>query len=303
MRYWIIGLAPALALLAVFACGSDTSSDSDGGGGGATIPCTQGTESKILRKKGFLQDATYWACPAPKAIDSRASFAQAEGIAQLVTGGSTKLALAWQGVDELKGRNLLMGVEGERGYYWVPAPSNDLPLEVELFILPDAPGGDKTLFFAIDDGTGTPEKPRPGPYLTTKLKIIKVGSGDIQINLNWDQPNDLDLHVVPPGMDEIFYSHRQDTAGGKLDLDSNAGCSLDNVNNENIFWPTGKAPNGTYIVRVDYWSKCAVATTTHYRVTMVRFDRVDTFDGTFEPAQADAGGAGDGVEITRFVWP
>jgi hypothetical protein len=41
-------------------------------------------------------------------------------------------------------------------------------------------------------------------------------------------------------------------------LDSNAGCHLDHVRNENITWPVGRAPRGTYTVRVDYWDSCGV---------------------------------------------
>ena len=63
-----------------------------------------------------------------------------------------------------------------------------------------------------------------------------VGSGPIQVSLSWVGQVDVDLHVTPPAGGDIYWGDRSDSTGGTLDLDSNAGCSIDNVNNENIVW-------------------------------------------------------------------
>ena len=53
------------------------------------------------------------------------------------------------------------------------------------------------------------------------------------------------------------------TGNGELDVDSHASCngSVDDEGNatpgvENIFWPSGEAPDGEYIIYVSNWSSC-----------------------------------------------
>ena len=48
------------------------------------------------------------------------------------------------------------------------------------------------------------------------------------------------------------------TTGGRLDIDSNAACTIDNTNNENIFWPLNAAPAGQYRVELHYYADCGV---------------------------------------------
>ncbi|MBI5529344.1 MAG: hypothetical protein HY897_23715 [Deltaproteobacteria bacterium] len=259
-------------------------------------PCIQGTGSSVLRSEGFLLGATFWDCAPPRATESRPAFAQYEGTTNVVTGGSTKLDLAWEGLEQIQGRSLVVSVKGERGYFIVPAPGNDQPLTAEIFVSPEIESGTRNLLFAVDDGTGTPDEPVPGKYLSVPLKIIHVGTGDIQISLNWDRPNDVDLHVIEPSGEEIFYAHRTSSAGGQLDLDSNPDCSLDHWNNENIFWPAGGAPSGVYVVNVVMYANCGVEEPTRFRVTVTRAGGVDSFEGAFCPNQ-------DGmvIEVTRFT--
>ncbi len=87
--------------------------------------------------------------------------------------------------------------------------------------------------------------------------LTVLGSGDVQITLVWDDTNDLDLHVTDPNGEEIFYNHTSSASGGRLDVDANAGCSgTTSSPRENIFWPTGLAPTGTYTVTVVYFKGC-----------------------------------------------
>lgn len=74
-----------------------------------------------------------------------------------------------------------------------------------------------------------------------------LGTGDVQITLSWGGGVDLDLHVVGPDGEEIYYSSRTSSSGGQLDQDATSGCS--NCV-ENVFWPTGGAPPGEYQVWV-----------------------------------------------------
>jgi hypothetical protein len=127
-----------------------------------------------------------------------------------------------------------------------------------------------------------------------------VGTGDVQVTLSWNSVADVDLHVVDPSGEEIYYISRQSASGGELDLDSNAGCLSDGPRNENITWPSNGAPIGTYHVLVDYWANCT-ATSTDYSVTVnVKGQSSQTFTGNFT-GTGDQGGAGAGVPITTFT--
>jgi hypothetical protein len=110
----------------------------------------------------------------------------------------------------------------------------------------------------------------------------------------------VDLHVVDPSGEEIYYGSPTSASGGQLDLDSNAECQSDGPRNENITWPSGASPSGTYRVLVDYWDSCG-APSTDYGVTVnVRGQAPQTFTGTFT-GEGDQGGAGAGLAITTFT--
>jgi uncharacterized protein YfaP (DUF2135 family) len=139
-----------------------------------------------------------------------------------------------------------------------------------------------------------------GSYAVQSLNLISVGAGEVQVSVSWNSAADVDLHVVEPNGDEVYYGSTTSGTGGELDLDSNAACGSDGPRNENITWPTGNAPAGEYIVRVDYWDSCE-ATQTDYVVTVhVRGQEPQIFSGSFT-GPGDGGGLGSGVEITRFT--
>ena len=77
-----------------------------------------------------------------------------------------------------------------------------------------------------------------------------TGTGDVQVTLEWASDSDLDLHVTEPDGTEIYYLNVGPTStGGQLDVDSNVNCE-NNGGVENVFWPVGDAPTGTYTVSV-----------------------------------------------------
>jgi hypothetical protein len=127
---------------------------------------------------------------------------------------------------------------------------------------------------------------------------LLVGTGDVQVTLSWDVDSDVDLHVVDPSGEEIYYANRNAASGGALDLDSNAGCRIDGVRNENITWPVGRAPVGRYTVRVDYWDACGVAKT-NYTVRVNAGGTPQIVTGSFT-GPGDQGGAGSGRTVATF---
>jgi hypothetical protein len=143
---------------------------------------------------------------------------------------------------------------------------------------------------------------------------LRGSGGAVQVTLLWDQPEDLDLHVIEPlpdgGECEIFFGNTNNPPGGStcgavgsLDLDSNAGCSIDNVDIENVIYPPGRPPSGTYQVRVDYYSNCAATGPVPYEVRVRANGSTLGYCGSFQPADDDHGGAGSGVQVMSFVVP
>jgi hypothetical protein len=79
---------------------------------------------------------------------------------------------------------------------------------------------------------------------------VILGTGDVQVTLEWDSDADLDLSVADPTGTVIDFGNQGPTeTGGELDVDSNVGCENDG-SVENIFWPPGQAPVGDYVATV-----------------------------------------------------
>jgi Ca-activated chloride channel family protein len=88
-----------------------------------------------------------------------------------------------------------------------------------------------------------------GTEFSSRLTSAGAQSGDVRISLLWNNRNDLDLHIITPRNEEIFYGIKKDSTGGMLDVDMNVnGETTKPV--ENVFWEAGKAPQGTYRVVV-----------------------------------------------------
>lgn len=96
------------------------------------------------------------------------------------------------------------------------------------------------------------------PYAATSPIELKVGFGTIAFRLSWGGVEDLDLHVQEPNGTEIDYSNTGPTStGGRLDTDCNGPCSHQCASPvENVYWPSGGAPSGTYRFWVHYYSAC-----------------------------------------------
>jgi uncharacterized protein YfaP (DUF2135 family) len=191
-----------------------------------------------------------------------------------------------------------LGVVGEfgggiEGHYEIRMPSAQTTASVLLTFPQEIPLSEFELQFAVANPSGA-----VGPYAGLATNVTEVGTGDVQVTLSWDVDSDVDLHVVAPGNDEVYYGRRQSPSGGELDLDSNAGCDIDGVRNENITWPIGRAPRGLYTVRVDYWSSCDVGRT-NYTVRVNNGGSVQIVTGSFT-GSGDFGGRGSGGTVATF---
>lgn len=189
---------------------------------------------------------------------------------------------------------VVFGMPGTPDYYRIELSSPRTSANVVITLDPGTPGGPMEVYVA--GGTAPTQY---GPYVTRTLSVMRVGSGDVQVSVAWNTAADVDLHVLDPAGEEIYWGSRTSASGGELDLDSNAGCGSDQPRNENTVWPVGGAPTGTYVVRLDYWDACG-ATQTDYVVTVwVKGRDAQVFSGTFT-GEGEHGGEGAGIDITTF---
>lgn len=98
---------------------------------------------------------------------------------------------------------------------------------------------------------------------------IVLGTGDVQVTLSWATGADLDIYVVDPSGEVIYYDNPTSASGGQFDRDDNYDCEFDSSPNsaENIYWPTGTAPSGQYQTYVRLWSTCG--TTAAWELTVI----------------------------------
>lgn len=107
---------------------------------------------------------------------------------------------------------------------------------------------------------GATDIPNDGIDQNCDGQDLVVGSGDVRVTLTWSSDDDLDLHVIDPSGERIWYQDRSSASGGELDRDDNVGvCGFDAEPGgvENVFWPTGGAPTGTYTVEIYSYNDCS----------------------------------------------
>ena len=214
------------------------------------------------------------------------------GNAAIVPGGTTEVVVS--AGEPLTGVLLTDDVSAA-GYYEVPVAAGAERVRVRLQFSQDLPA-EVPMLNLVGRGSSNLIGP-PAPH---RFDVVDVGTGELQVNLSWNSAADLDLHVVEPSGEEIYFGDRTSNSGGELDLDSNAACRRDNVRNENVTWEES-APVGEYTVRVNHWSNCGVGST-DYTVRVNYGGESSVFSGTFT-GSGSRGGRGSGTTITVFRVP
>jgi hypothetical protein len=221
---------------------------------------------------------------------------------QTVVNGGT-LAVGVQGATpfssvyvQIAGKTLGLAAEsngGVSGHYELRLPASQSAATILLTFPQAIPLPEFDVRFAAASAAGA-----VGPYAGLATRVTEVGTGDVQVTLSWDADSDVDLHVIGPDGEEIYYGDRQSASGGELDLDSNAACVIDGVRNENITWPVGRALAGLYTVRVDYWDSCTVERT-NFTVRINNAGATQIAGGSFT-GPGDQGGPGSGQTVATF---
>ena len=191
---------------------------------------------------------------------------------------------------------IAVNVPGVVGYWEITLSAPTTSQQLLIVFSQDIP---KTIFTLNLGGASSTVY---GVQQSSSVSVISVGTGDVQVNVTWDSKADVDLHVIDPTQQEIYWAGKTSTTGGTLDLDSNAGCGSDGPRAENIFWASGLiAPRGDYQVRLDYWSSCGVPLTNYVVTVNARGKPPQVFSGVFTD-RGDGGGKGSGRNITLLTY-
>ncbi|MDR2127071.1 MAG: hypothetical protein LBP63_09615 [Prevotellaceae bacterium] len=112
------------------------------------------------------------------------------------------------------------------------------------------------------------------------LEFLDAGTGTLQVSLSFDNDKDVDLYVVEPNGNVIYWNNRGskivDEETGEsyiewgLDIDSNAECYIDGINNENIYYPEAYIQSGKYEVWVNMYNNCDESIATNWVITATK---------------------------------
>lgn len=235
--------------------------------------------------------------PPASGTASDPTIAAIDAPSTLINGGSAQLRV--QLTDPAQAPNVksalvqVVGAGGYPGYFEAPVVLDGSTVLIEAVLSSAFGAASVDLVVQLVDRLG-----RVGNGVLESFGVVQVGAGDVQVSLSWDTPTDVDLHVVEPAGEEIYYGNRMSALGGTLDLDSNPACSIDGVNNENVTW-AGTPPAGLYTVRVNFWSDCG-GLDANYTVTVRYCGLVETYRGSFPPGSGTGGGLGSGTVVARF---
>ncbi|MEN9226457.1 MAG: hypothetical protein Q6L60_12015 [Thermostichus sp. HHBFW_bins_43] len=130
--------------------------------------------------------------------------------------------------------------------------------------------------------TPTPTPTRTPTPTPTSTPTPPLGTGPIQITLNWNTTDDLDLYVTDPGQQTVSFANPSIPSGGQLDVDANADCTkLTTSPVENVFWAS-TPPAGTYFIEVVLFRRCSQSTAPiPFTVTLRKSGVIaQTFNGT-----------------------
>jgi hypothetical protein len=144
-----------------------------------------------------------------------------------------------------------------------------------------------------------PAAPPPAPSIRSadaeRAREQGARGGRIQVILAWDDRNDLDLMILCPNGQRIFYDNRR-ACGGELDVDRNAGGTIAAQPVENVVFAAEPLPGRYRIIVSNYGHNPPSPSTSAFRVTLRREGQPDqVFTGRAAPGPA--------VEVGGFDSP
>lgn len=224
--------------------------------------------SELEAKYFTIEDATYAAGEMPTSTAGDII----QGLSyntQALTGGMNFVTIVSRDVY----KQFFVGVQGVSGYWIVIATLVSSENGYYTYYIP--------IMYSTSYNTNIimiicGEKEDGNVTEKTEAEVTHVDSeiSDLNLNLTFSNAKDVDLHLYTPSGKHIYYGARggsYTTSDGEtitygLDHDSNAGCFIDNLNNENIYIPAELIEAGTYRVVVDMYSNCDTSIPTSWSV-------------------------------------
>ena len=181
---------------------------------------------------------------------------------------------------------IYVGIEGVDGYYFkfTPNPESvtfDPTTGEYIYTVPMLFGVDFNINIVVKISVKLANGEVTAP-ITKEIQHVTSLSGDLHVNLTFNNEKDIDLHLITPSGARIYYGER----GGSyvlpdgtvveygLDHDSNAGCRIDGLNNENIVIPDALVEAGVYQVIVDMYANCDPNIATNWSVVTRYNDQI-----------------------------
>lgn len=195
-------------------------------------------------------------------LDPRRYGVQLGKLLAVSVGGRAALSAWWSATDQCAG-NAVTQVRLD--------PSDPAAFAVALDALParggnrfgaplaaaaDTLGGAPAQLVVLADGGGrSRQEQRAQADAEIARRVLAAGGRhadvDVRVSLLWNNLDDLDLHVVPPSGELIWFRHPRSRCGGALDVDRNANAQTRTREPvENVRWVRGQAPAGHYRVLV-----------------------------------------------------
>jgi hypothetical protein len=211
-----------------------------------------------------------------------------------------------------------IGLKGDIGYWVVVAgvPSFTTPNDPSFAATASFSGGivagQYTLLVQAVDQQGNFGLPSTEIlFAASSPPSAPIPTGQLVVTLTWDDNANLDLHVVDPDGQDLYwgnqsteppFSFEQVDGGsyGYIDDDSNANCIIDGFDREDAIWPKAP-PSGQYTVRVDAASLCGEPDAYWTVTATLRGKAVGEAQGVAVDADT-RGSHGSGAGVTAFTF-
>ena len=256
-----------LSFLAIFALVLGLVSCKDKNNGGST------PSSNSTKKYFTVEGAAYVSSSFPKATSDVELDVNMNSTA--LAGGSAYATVA----SPVPADKILVGVSGVSGYYEIdPELRSDKEILYDLILVFNQSLNveEFVVTIAILDEDGEVSQ-----TYDVVMELVTAGTGRLQVSLSFDTPKDVDLILIEPNGEWVYYGNPYSENGGMLDVDSNAACDIDNINNENIFYgDDAYVEPGEYTVYVDMYENCNTDYATNFVLTVFyNGSMIETIEG------------------------
>lgn len=209
-------------------------------------------------------------------------------------------------------QKFFIGVKGVSGYWeYVPSTTTRANTDYNTYVIPvmmsQSYSGNSTIILSgqLDNGDITAP-------VENEVFYIETMPGEIEVKLSFSNDKDIDLHLYTPSGEHIYYAHKGGTytlddgteVSYGLDIDSNAGCSIDGINKENIYIPSELVENGTYTVVVNMYANCDNSISTSWSIVTRYQGELITPQSGANPSSgiySVGAGTGDMTQVMTFT--